>query len=301
MQVFSSTQRMVAPSGGEVYSSQIRRTFGRKSGSGLCNHKLTLCGRIPSARRMRPISVTLKVCPGLCIRLARAINKACGRRGAVWGDRYHTHSLTTPRETRHAMVYVLMNFRKHHPHDRRPVDPCSSAPWFDGFRSLATNGIEKPVLNVFRMFGLMGRERVEAMSSGAVPLDEITRAGVRGAPDVGALASRGERSVTIMVWHYHDDDVAGPDAEVALEVAGISETRVLLHHYRVDRDHSNSYEAWKRIGSPQQPAPEQYAQLEEAARLERLGPPRRVDAKSGAVTLGFRLPRQGVSLVELRW
>src|SRR5689334_1198019 len=46
---------------------------------------------------------------GLSIRLARAINKACGRQGPVWGDRYHTHTLKTPRETRHAMVYVLMN------------------------------------------------------------------------------------------------------------------------------------------------------------------------------------------------
>jgi len=72
---------------------------------------------------------------GLSIRLARAINGACGRRGPVWGDRYHTHTLKTPRETRHAMVYVLMNFRKHHPRDQRPIDPCSSAPWFDGFRT----------------------------------------------------------------------------------------------------------------------------------------------------------------------
>ncbi|MEK7407941.1 MAG: beta-xylosidase, partial [Acidobacteriota bacterium] len=66
-------------------------------------------------------------------------------------------------------------------------------------------------------------------------------------------------------------------------------------------DHSNSYEAWKRMGSPQQPSPEQYAQLEKAARLELLEPPRWIVAKSNAVTLGFRLPRQGVSLVELRW
>jgi putative transposase len=71
---------------------------------------------------------------GLSIRLARAINKAHRRRGAVWGDRYHTRALETPRETRHALVYVLMNFKKHHPHDRPPVDPYSSAPWFDGFR-----------------------------------------------------------------------------------------------------------------------------------------------------------------------
>jgi putative transposase len=72
---------------------------------------------------------------GLSIRLARVINKVCRRRGPVWGDRYHTHTLKTPRETRRAFVYVLMNFRKHHPNDRRPFDPCSSAPWFEGFRT----------------------------------------------------------------------------------------------------------------------------------------------------------------------
>jgi REP-associated tyrosine transposase len=72
---------------------------------------------------------------GLSIRLARAINKVCHRQGPVWGDRYHTHTLKTPRETRHAFVYVLMNFRKHHPHDRRALDPYSSSPWFEGFRT----------------------------------------------------------------------------------------------------------------------------------------------------------------------
>jgi putative transposase len=72
---------------------------------------------------------------GLSIRLARAINNACRRHGPVWGDRYHARALSTPRETRHALVYVLMNFKKHHPHDRRAIDPCSSAPWFDGFHA----------------------------------------------------------------------------------------------------------------------------------------------------------------------
>jgi putative transposase len=71
---------------------------------------------------------------GLSIRAARAINRTLARSGPVWGDRYHARALKTPRETRHAVVYVLMNFKKHHPQDRRPIDPCSSAPWFDGFR-----------------------------------------------------------------------------------------------------------------------------------------------------------------------
>jgi putative transposase len=71
---------------------------------------------------------------GLAIRAARAFNRATERTGAVWGDRYHTHELQSPREVRNALRYVLLNFRKHAPQDRRRIDPCSSAPWFDGFR-----------------------------------------------------------------------------------------------------------------------------------------------------------------------
>ena len=63
-------------------------------------------------------------------------------------------------------------------------------PYFDGFRTLATNGIDKPVLNVFRMMGLMGGDRLKVHSSGALGLDAILRDGVRGKPEINALASR---------------------------------------------------------------------------------------------------------------
>jgi putative transposase len=52
----------------------------------------------------------------------------------VWGDRYHARALTTPREVRHGLVYVLMNFKKHRPGDGSRLDACSSAPWFEGFK-----------------------------------------------------------------------------------------------------------------------------------------------------------------------
>ena len=71
---------------------------------------------------------------GLAIRVARAVNRVLGRRGSVWGDRYHSRALTTPRAVRHALVYVLMNFRKHHG-GKLGLDPCSSAPWFEGWRT----------------------------------------------------------------------------------------------------------------------------------------------------------------------
>jgi len=72
-------------------------------------------------------------CQGLAIRLARAVNRALRRRGAVWADRYHARALVTPREMRHALAYVLNNWRKHVP-GARGVDPRSSGPWFRGWR-----------------------------------------------------------------------------------------------------------------------------------------------------------------------
>ncbi len=87
-------------------------------------------------------------------------------------------------------------------------------PYFAGFRTLGTNGLDKPVLNVFRMFSKMSGRRLAVESDGAVPLDVMLKQGVRGRPDVSALASLDERKLCVLVWHYHDDDVAGPAAAI---------------------------------------------------------------------------------------
>jgi putative transposase len=71
---------------------------------------------------------------GLAVRCARAVNAAIGRSGTVWRGRYHVHPLTTPREVRAALVYVLLNFRKHL-HAEPGIDPCSSGAWFEGWAS----------------------------------------------------------------------------------------------------------------------------------------------------------------------
>ena len=92
-------------------------------------------------------------------------------------------------------------------------------PYFAGFRVLATNGIALPVLNVFRMFGLMGGNRLAVESTGEVGLEAIRTGGVRGKPDVSALASRAGGKLWVLVWHHHDDDVPGPSADVELALA----------------------------------------------------------------------------------
>jgi xylan 1,4-beta-xylosidase len=174
-------------------------------------------------------------------------------------------------------------------------------PYFDGFRDLATNGIDKPVLNVFRMLGRMMGERVEARSSAAAALDAMVEAGVKDKADIGALASRQDRSLTVLAWHYHDDDLPAPAADIGLAARGLPASRVLLHHYRVDGEHSNSYEVWKKMGSPQKPSAEQYRQLERAGQLQLLGSPEWRSASGGQLSVRFALPRQGVSLLVLNW
>ncbi len=176
-------------------------------------------------------------------------------------------------------------------------------PYFAGFRTLSTNGIDKPVLNFFRLIGLMGGNRVAVESSGAVKVDEVLASGVRGRPEINALASRREREVSLLVWNYHDDDVSAPAAPLEISFEGLPQDvrRALVRHYRVDSRTSNAYAVWQEMGSPQQPTPAQYARLEAAGHVQLLTSPEWVETESGRVRLRFELPRQGLSLVQLSW
>ncbi|MGH9584194.1 MAG: GH39 family glycosyl hydrolase, partial [Bryobacteraceae bacterium] len=176
-------------------------------------------------------------------------------------------------------------------------------PYFEGFRDLATNGIDKPVLNVFRMEGLMRGDLVEADSSGAVPAETILNAGVSAHADVDALAARSSHNVSVLIWNYQDNDVSGPTAQIDLHLSGLPQNakRVLLRHYRIDRNHSNAYTVWKRMGSPQSPSAAQYKKLEAAGQLQLLGSPRWIDERAGSAEVKFSLPLEGLSLVQLSW
>ena len=159
------------------------------------------------------------------------------------------------------------------------------------------------MLNVFRMFGMMSGQRLPVKSSGAVALADMIQGGVKAQADINAFASRAERAIHVMAWNYHDDDLPVAPAAIKTSVTGIPLTarRVQVRHYRIDETHSNSYSAWKAMGSPQQPAPAQYARLEAAGQLQMLGSPEWRTPVKGTLDLDFALPRQGVSLVEITW
>ena len=153
------------------------------------------------------------------------------------------------------------------------------------------------------MFAKMSGDRLPVTSDAAVSLPELLRSGVRKQADVSALASLDNKNLTVMVWHYHDDDVAGPDAAITLKIPGLppANGNAKVTHYRIDESHSNAFTFWKALGEPQQPSTAQYAELEAAGMLTTLAPATSTPIVDHTATLLFALPRQGVSLVVLEW
>lgn len=173
--------------------------------------------------------------------------------------------------------------------------------WFAGFRDLATHGVDKPVLNIFRMFGMMNGKRISVKAGNGLSAADIIAHGVREKNDINAIASKNQNSVCIMVWNYHDDDVTDAASPVELIINGIGKSKVLVHHYRVDQQFSNSFEKWKALGKPQQVTDEQYKELEKAGQLQLFTSPQWVETKNGKTILKFDLAGQGVSLIQLTW
>jgi xylan 1,4-beta-xylosidase len=175
--------------------------------------------------------------------------------------------------------------------------------YFEGFRSLSTNGIDKPILNLFRMLGMMSGERVAVTSTGSVLLPTQVQTGVREEADIDALATHEGRRAAVLLWNYHDSAKAASATPVAITVKGIPEgvRRVLVQNYRIDDTHSNAYTAWLAMGSPQQPTTQQYASLKSEDGLQLLGSPVWMEVKDGTIEVQTNMPRQSVSLLSLRW
>ena len=174
-------------------------------------------------------------------------------------------------------------------------------PWFAGFRDLATNGVDKPVLNVFRMFGMMKGKRVGVKGNRMYSLKTFVDSSVRGKTDIGGIAARDNRTVTVMVWNYHDEDKIDEGENVELRISGLTASEVTMQEYRIDETHSNSYTTWKKMGSPQNPTSQQIAELEKSGQLQKIVEPRKIQTNKGSLHVAIKLPRQAVSLLKFDW
>ena len=265
------------------------------------NHELNDVNRglslVASLPRFRHLPVILSEAdPEGCAACSSKTNPANGYRN---GTLYPAYTA--------AAFKAILDLRK-----RDKVDVIGMLSWsfefentdyFDGFRSLATNGIDKPILNLFRMLGMMSGDRVRTSSSGEVPLDTLVHTGVRQSADVDALATHGTHSAEVLVWNYHDVNAPQPPAPASITVRGIPAGvhRVLLSYFRIDHTHSNAYTVWQAMGSPQPPDAKQYARLKAAGQLELLTSPKWLAVHDGKVEITTSLPHESVSLLRLHW
>jgi xylan 1,4-beta-xylosidase len=176
-------------------------------------------------------------------------------------------------------------------------------PYFYGYRSLATHEIDKPVLNAFRAFGMLQRQRVAAESGGQISLDDLLKDSARATPDIRAIATRSKSGVRVLVWNYDDDALAVTPARVRLHIQGLPRgaARVRVTHYRIDQEHSNAYTVWQAMGSPHNPSAAQIAKLKTAGKLQLLAPAAWVSTHEQQAQLSFSLPSQAVSLICIDW
>jgi xylan 1,4-beta-xylosidase len=174
-------------------------------------------------------------------------------------------------------------------------------PWFYGFRDLATNGVGKPVLNVFRMFGMMQGQRLEVTGNKMYPVFTVRDSSVRRGNDVGGLAAIATNNCTVMIWNYHDDDSSSLPEKVSIKVNNLPAKKIKITQYRIDKDHSNAYEVWKQMGSPQQPTKTQIGKLEKAGMLQITDNPVKADVINGMLDYNLSMPGQAVVLLKIEW
>src|SRR5438034_10895788 len=93
-------------------------------------------------------------------------------------------------------------------------------------------------------------------------------------PDIDFMATRRSRELDILVWNYHDGDVAAAPAAIRLKIDDLPEQRIRVEQFRMDESESNAYALWQKIGRPEHPTAAQQVQLEKSGMLERIEPPK---------------------------
>lgn len=216
------------------------------------------------------------------------------------------------RNTEYYASYVATTFKKlidtENEYNRR-VDALSWAFMFDiercfeGTRTFTTQGIDKPILNLFRMYSHLGDRRLHFESSGAkAPLQYKDDHGIGEEPDIDGIATMsGNRSVEVFLFCHHDDWDVGGEYEVEIEVANLpfAGNKVRLKHYRIDELHSNAHTEWVRQGRPKYPNPGQRRAIESRQGLELYEPEAEVLLLDGKLRKKITLPVHSMSLLVI--
>lgn len=180
---------------------------------------------------------------------------------------------------------------------------------FEGTRTFVTQGIDKPILNLFKMYGKLGYDQLAFTSDSAQqivppkePLEPQEKIDPPETPaDIGGFATRGPHGETqILIYSHHDDPDGNRQTPVELCVQGYhDQTGLQVRHYRIDQSHSNAYTEWLQAGKPLYPQESDYAQIKRRDDLELLEPCTVLDSADNRLVLHFSMPEHAVSLIEI--
>ena len=170
---------------------------------------------------------------------------------------------------------------------------------FEGTRTFSTQGIDKPMFNLFKLYEKLGETRVAFESSRAVdPLTFADDNGTAEGPEVDGWATVQDGAVQVLLYCHHDDWDVKETYDVTLSLAGLPfDADARVTHYRIDAEHSNAYAEWVRQGRPNYPADGQYAAIKAHDALSYAAPRSVVKTNGNALTLTFPLPTHAISLL----
>lgn len=182
---------------------------------------------------------------------------------------------------------------------------------FEGTRTFTTQGIDKAVFNMFKIYGSLGEEKLAFTSDGAEIMDfekepdigDKTHNAYTGEgedTDVSGFAVRGKNGeVQIVVYSHCNDRDKKEEQTVTVQVEGLAGKKVKIQHFRIDGEHSNPYAEWIRQGKPLFPKGEQYAAIKARDGLEKLCEDVSAEVMDGKVEMKFDMPAHGVSYLVL--
>ncbi|PRY10867.1 GH39 family glycosyl hydrolase [Kineococcus rhizosphaerae] len=176
--------------------------------------------------------------------------------------------------------------------------------FFEGTRAFLTaGGIEKPLLNAYRMLSRLGGRRLSATSDAMSPAEDLDAGdgrSMREEVDVLASADPAGR-VSLLVWRHTDDQYQQDEAAapVTVRVENLPDGTYAVHHHRIDAAHSNAHTVWTALGSPQNPTEDQIAAIKDRQGLEEFAPVQDVTVSGGTFTSTVELPLPSVSLLVL--
>ena len=164
--------------------------------------------------------------------------------------------------------------------------------YFEGLRTLSTNGIDKPVLNVFRLLARLGGVRVAA---------DVEGGGKAQSGGVAALGATGEMDgVQLLVSYHHDDWDVTDERTASVTIKGLEPGRdYAITRWVVDRSRANSFRFWEEMGSPQKLSADQEQELRDAAALKPARDKPVTADGDGSVELTMSLTTHAAVLVEV--